>query len=61
MENRYPKINSKDFVFVTYSLVKKAVLLSNAMRRPVNNVENDCENTTIPGARYFISNCDVAL
>ena len=52
----YEKINSYDFVFVTYNLVKKDVFLSVEIRIPVNNVRKLCENTAIPGARYLISN-----
>ena len=38
------------------NLVKNEVFLSNDINSPVNNVKNACENATIPGAKYFISN-----
>ena len=50
-------MNSEDLARETYSLVKKALPLSSAIKSPENNVKNACANATIPGAKYFISNC----
>ena len=60
-DNAYANINSYDFALETYNLVKNEVLLSTDIKSPVNNVKNACEKTTIPGARYFISNCSVKV
>lgn len=60
-DNAYANINSYDFALETYNLVKKEVFLSNDIKSPVNNVKKAWEKTTIPGAKYFISNCSVKL
>ena len=39
-ENRYEMINSYDFAFDTYNLVKKEVFLSIDNNKPINKVKN---------------------
>ena len=60
-DNAYANINSYDFALETYNLVKNDVDLSNEINNPTNKAKKLCANTTIPGAKYFISNCSVRL
>ena len=59
MDRAYEKMNSYDLAFDTYSLVKKDVDLSMAINSPTNSDMKLWANTTIPGAKYLISNWDV--
>ena len=61
IDKAYEKINSYDFAFDTYNLVKKDVDLSSVINKPTNKDKKLSENTTIPGAKYFISNWLVKL
>jgi hypothetical protein len=56
IDSAYEKINSYDFALDTYNLVKKDVDLSIAISSPTNSDMKLWANTTIPGAKYFISN-----
>ena len=56
IDKAYEKMNSCDFALDTYNLVKKDVDLSIAISNPTNSDMKLWANTTIPGAKYFISN-----
>ena len=61
IDKAYAKINSYDFALDTYNLFKKDVDLSKAINSPTKSTIKLWANTTIPGAKYFISNWGVNL
>ena len=58
-ENAYEKMYSPGLALETKSLVKNEEALSREMSIPAKSARNAWLNTTMPGARYLISNCDV--